>query len=132
MKVWGITPKKKSEKPYDFKIYCFKGEPKYIECIRGSKASDGQASFYTTDWEVLPLSYGYTKDDLVIDRPSNLEEMLNISRKLSEPFKHVRVDLYNLPDGRVLFGELTFSSWSGLRRFNPVKYDRIFGELIRS
>lgn len=45
--------------------------------------------------------------------------------------KHIRVDLYNLPNGRVLFGELTTTTWSGLKAFVPDKYDMILEALVR-
>ena len=56
--------------------------------------------------------------------------MLEICRILSKDFEHVRVDLYNLPDGRVLFGEITFTTWGGLMKWVPEEQDAIFGNLI--
>ena len=77
-----------------------------------------------------PFSYGYPKDLVLAPKPNKLNEMLKLSRILSEEFKHVRVDWYNLPNGRVLFGEMTFSTWSGLAKWEPAEYDIVFGNLI--
>lgn len=115
---------------YDYQFYCFHGEPKYIWCIRGSHKPDCKASFYTKDWEMLPFSYGYPKDETVASRPRHLEDMLKISRILCEPFAHVRVDLYDLPDGRVICGEMTFTTWAGRWPFEPDEWDAIWGKLI--
>ena len=74
--------------------------------------------------------YGYPLDKKLAPRPEKLDEMLEYSRILSKDFKHVRVDWYNLPDGRVLFGEMTFLTWAGFSRFYPDKYDYMFGALV--
>lgn len=119
-----------AESVYDYNIYCFHGEPEYIWCIKGSHRPECQASFYTKDWEMMPFSYGYPKDNILAPKPEKLDEMLELSRKLCKDFKHVRVDWYNLPDGRVLFGEMTFATWAGLRRWEPEEYDTVFGNMI--
>lgn len=119
-----------AETVYDYNIYCFHGKPEYIWCIKGSHRPECQASFYDKDWNMQPFSFGYPKDPVVAPRPDKLEEMLRLSEILCQGFKHIRVDWYSLPDGRVLFGEMTFTSWSGLQRFEPDEYDDIFGKLI--
>ncbi len=116
---------------YDYNIYCFHGEPAYIWCIKGSHKPDCKASFYNKDWEIQPFSYFYPRDPVIAPRPEKLEEMLKYSRILSKDFQHVRVDWYNLPDGRVLFGEMSFSACSGLSFFEPEEYDAFFGSLIK-
>lgn len=115
---------------YDYNVYCFHGEPEYIWCIKGSHKPDCQASFYDKEWKMQPFSYGYPKDNVLAPRPEKLEEMLALSRILCKEFPHVRVDWYILPDGRVLFGEMTFSSWAGFKHFVPEKYDLFFGNMI--
>lgn len=119
-----------AENIYDYNIYCFHGEPVYIWCIKGSHKPDCKASFYDKNWDMQPFSFGYPKDPILAPRPVKLNEMLEFSRILSQDFNHVRVDWYNMPDGRLLFGEMTFSSWSGLSHFEPEEYDNYFGNLI--
>lgn len=118
-----------AENVYDYQFFCFHGEPKYIWCISGSHRVGCRASFYDLDWNMQPFSFGYPKDDQVAPRPSKLEEMIEVSKKLSKGFEHVRVDLYELPEGRVLFGEMTFQTWGGFRRFYPPEYDYIMGKM---
>lgn len=119
-----------AETVYDYNIYCFQGEPEYIWCIKGSHRPECQASFYDKDWNMQEFYFGYPLDPIEAPRPEKLNEMLELSRILCKDFKHVRVDWYNLPDGRVLFGEMTFTSWGGLQKFVPEKWDKIFGDLI--
>ena len=56
--------------------------------------------------------------------------MKSLARKLSSGLPHVRVDFYDI-DGEVYFGEMTFFHWSGMKPFNPVEWDYIFGEHIK-
>ncbi len=115
---------------YEYDIFCFHGEPEYIWCIKGSHKPECQASFYDKNWVMQPFSYGYPKDPIPAPRPDGLEEMLSLSRVLCGEFEHVRIDWNNLPDGRVLFGEMTFSTWSGIQKWEPEEYDEFFGNLI--
>lgn len=119
-----------AENIYDYQFFCFHGEPKFIWCIKGSHRFGCRASFYNLNWEMQPFSFGYPKDDEIVPRPSKLNEMLELSRKLSKGYDHVRVDLYEMPDGRVLFGEMTFQTWAGLRNFYPPMYDRLMGDYL--
>jgi len=111
-------------------FFCFHGEPKYIRYIQGAHTIEGKAGFYSPKWEKLPLGYAYPIDANITLPPKNLNKMIEISRELSAPFKHSRIDFYDLPDGRLLLGEITFSSTSGLIKFEPIEYDLIWGNLI--
>ena len=64
-------------------------------------------------------------------KPVNLEQMIAIARKLSQPFPHVRVDLYNV-NGKIYFGELTFYTSSGYINFEPDNVDFILGNYFNS
>ena len=114
----------------DYDVYCFHGEPKYIHCVRGCHTDSWRGAFYDTEWKRQPFSHGCPEDNEPADRPPQLEKMLELSRKLSEGFDHVRIDWWDLPDGRLLFCEMTFSSWAGFSPFKPDKYDLFFGMLI--
>ena len=54
--------------------------------------------------------------------------MINIVEILAEGFSHVRVDLYNV-DGKIYFGEMTFTSGGGYRLIHPEEYNYIIGDL---
>ena len=62
---------------------------------------------------------------------SQIKELLNISKTLSLGFKHVRVDFYRLNDGTLKFGEMTFTSASGIMNWHPEEYNQFFGNLIK-
>ena len=120
-----------AETVYDYDVFCFRGEPRYIWVISGSHRSNAKASFYDTNWNKLEsVSYGYPYDPDVVPKPDQLEDILEYSKKLCKDFKHCRVDWYVMPEGRILFSEITFATWGGLKHFVPEEWDQKFGQMI--
>lgn len=106
---------------YDYKLCCFDGEPKVIIYIMNRYVdADERIICFDTDWNVLPFNL-FTPleqpDD--IPRPKNLEKMVEVARTLSQGIPFVRVDLYALNDGTIKFGEMTFTTYSGIARGTP-------------
>ena len=56
--------------------------------------------------------------------------MKMLAEKLSQGIPQVRVDFYDI-NGKVYFGELTLSHWSGMTPFEPEEWDYKFGEWIK-
>lgn len=114
----------------DYKIFCFNGEPKFIEVDFG-RFSDHKRNLYTLDWELLDLEIKYPSDpQKVIKRPNHLEKMIEFSRILSKNIPHVRVDLYSI-NNKIYFGELTFYHGSGLEKIEPVEWDKKLGDMLK-
>ena len=67
----------------------------------------------------------------ICPRPANLEKMLDIAphaeAKATLP---MRVDLYSLNDGSIKFGEMTFTTESGISRWHPESANDFMGSLI--
>lgn len=114
----------------EYKFYCFHGQVEYIGYEVASHRPGWSASMYDKNWVRQNFSYATPTSAFSQSKPDNLKEMIRLSETLAEGFKHVRVDLYDLIDGRILFGEMTFSSWGGMKHFVPEKWDEIFGNLI--
>ncbi|MBR0599525.1 ATP-grasp fold amidoligase family protein [Sinanaerobacter chloroacetimidivorans] len=122
--------------PNDYRVLCFNGDPQYI-CVdidsidqNGEKSDFYFRNFYDTDWNFIPLSYGRPfKEDVIIEKPQNLLEMLNVAKKVSKDFIFVRVDLYNF-NGRIVCGELTWTPQGGTGKLEPISYDRILGQKL--
>ena len=112
----------------DYKIYCFNGIPKFIQ-IDVDRFTNHTANYYDVEWNEMDFQYDDENSGRKIEKPKNLEQMLEISKDLSEEFKHVRVDFYEV-DGKLYFGELTFFTASGSGKFNPEKYDEIIGSWL--
>lgn len=100
----------------DYKIHCLNGVPTFFLVTserqsNGDKAMCAKLDIYDMEWmpvQALKLSGKEIPGDGKIPRPRCLEQMVEVAKKLSEDFKFVRVDLYEL-NGKVYFGELTFS-----------------------
>lgn len=118
---------------YDYKIHCFNGEPKLIQVIgeRNLIKHTGKEAFFNTKWENDASMYRTYGTFLKIPKkPEKLNEMLEISKKLSKGFKYVRVDLYYVK-GEIKFGEMTFTPASGIGHFSDKQHDLQLGEWIK-
>ena len=54
--------------------------------------------------------------------------MLDSARRLAKPFPEVRGELYELDDGRIYFGEMTFTSLGGFMNYYTPEYLLLMGE----
>lgn len=120
--------------PADYKIYCCNGKPTYVMvCIGRTKHE--KPKFYYLDTEGH-LQREMTNDglnapaDFHYDKPEGWDKMLYAAEILSAPFPFVRADFY-LENGRVIFGELTFTPAKGLDTGKLSSTDRIIGNLIQ-
>jgi glycosyltransferase involved in cell wall biosynthesis len=114
---------------YDYKVWCFQGRAVFIMFLMNRKEGL-QMSFYDREWNLTPVSYDYPRCEKAIPRPDNLDELLAAAEKLAAGFPHVRVDFYRMDDGRLYFGEMTFTPFSGVCRWEPPEYDRILGDMF--
>lgn len=112
----------------DYKFFCSNGKPQFIQVDIG-RFSSHKRNFYNTSWEKLEWECKVGNYEGNIERPSNLNEMLNIATKLSEDFPFVRVDLYSVNES-VYFGELTFTPGSGVEIYKPYEINKFVGDLI--
>lgn len=115
----------------DYKFFCFNGQVKalFVGTDRQKVGAEVKFDFFDADFNHLPFKQGHENAEITPIRPKNFELMKQLASKLSEGIPQVRVDLYDLGD-RVLFGELTFSHFSGTVAFEPEEWDYKFGEWI--
>lgn len=114
----------------DYKFFCFDGEPKALYIASDRAVDDVKFDFFDMDFKHLDIKQKYPNSSLPIKKPSKFDEMVEISRRLSKGFPHVRVDLYEVND-KVYFGEMTFYHLSGFIPFQPDVWDRTFGDWVR-
>lgn len=120
---------KTSNKLKDYKFFCFKGKPMFIQ-VDVDLLSDHHINFYDMDWNLLPIRCQYPNSNTEVKKPINFDKMKEIAAELSSEFPHVRVDFYEYDD-QLKIGELTFFDGSGFYNFHPDKYDFIFGEQLK-
>lgn len=111
----------------DYKIWCFSGNPFCILVTYGRTSKTVNIALFDLNWTPMPQHIKSTKHvkaqtGEAIPKPACFEEMLMISRKLSEGIPQVRVDLYNI-NNKPVFGELTFST--GFGYFTDAFYQKL-------
>lgn len=115
---------------FDYKFWCFGGKVEFIMFL-SERNKNLCMNNYDINWKLLPFTYGGCKNsEKTIERPKNLDEMVALAEKLSQGFPHVRVDLYLCNDGSIKFGEMTFTSFGGIMRWNDKNVDTWLGSLI--
>lgn len=112
----------------DFRFICFNGKAKFCWIdIKGSNYH--YSNIYDTKWQLQPWELGgLSNTPYEVNKPNNFQEMVSIANKLASEFDHVRVDLYNV-DGKIYFGEMTFTSTGGYRLITPEHYNYAIGNL---
>ena len=115
----------------DYKVHCFNGEPKVVLVCEGRFSDKGMTEdFFDADWTHLDVRRpAHPNDPELIQKPAQLDEMLEISRKLSADIPFLRVDFY-IVQGQLYVGELTFFPASGFQKFEPEEWDFIFGSYL--
>jgi len=121
---------KNTNELFEYMFFCFNGEPKFIMFGSGKMSDKICATMFDTNWNNMHFNYGgESLHDETVPKPENFDKMLEIAKILSKNFKFVRVDLNNI-NGKIYFGEMTFTPASGYMKFNPRKWDRIFGDML--
>jgi hypothetical protein len=114
---------------YDYKFLCFNGVPKYV-WVDIDRFNNHRRNIYDTKWRFIDVKIDCPNDKSVyISKPEKFTEMLQIAKRLSKNFPHVRVDLYYI-NKNIYFSELTFYSINGMARFNPESFNEKLGKLI--
>ena len=101
-------------------------QEKYKNLPAGEETED----FYSVDWEHMNIRRpNHINAKYRLDKPKHLDEMLELSKKLSNNIPFCRTDFYEI-NGRIFFGEITLFPASGWKGFIPDDVEGLFGEWI--
>jgi hypothetical protein len=117
---------KNGRPPTDYKFFAFDGSVLFIH-VDSDRFNNHKRRFYDTDWNPQSFRLVYPLAN-VIEPPENLENMIQIAEILADNHDFLRVDLYELEDGQVRFGELTVAPESGTGLFIPRDLDFKLGQ----
>ena len=85
---------------------------------------------YDVDWNLINEHTGhYELPEKLTPKPNNLSEMLKYAEKISNGFRHVRVDFFN-PDNRLIFGEMTFTGSAGFGKYSSRDFAERMGKYL--
>lgn len=118
--------------PIDYKLYCFNGTPDSVMLCVGRDQGHPRYYFFNRDWKFLP----YNKvdknlpEDFSLPKPKNIDMVFEYAEKLSKKIPFVRADFY-LEDGKVIFGELTFTPSGGFDLDITAKTELFLGEKMK-
>ncbi len=114
----------------DYKFFVFDGKVKALFIATDRRTGDVKFDFFDSEFNHITLYQQHPMSDKQIDKPVCYDEMKTIAEKLSVGIPHVRIDLYEV-NGKVYFGEFTFSHHAGMVPFHPEKWDDIFGAWLK-
>lgn len=117
----------------DYKIWCFSGKPAYIWACYSRSKEGVYVETHDLNWGYHPeksvFTHHYKDGKGIVPKPKCLKKMIDVATILSSGFPQVRVDLYEI-DGKVYFGELTFTSNGGYNDFYTQDFLNELGELV--
>lgn len=115
----------KDAAPDDIKIQCFNGRARVVNVMQ-ERLKDLKAYSFDLDWNLLPYEFAKERGPVLPAPPANLNEMVRLAEVLAAGFEYVSIDLYNV-EGRIYFGEMTFTTADGMGLFNPPSGDELLG-----
>ncbi|MBR1421325.1 MAG: hypothetical protein IJ575_09785 [Selenomonadaceae bacterium] len=113
----------------DYKIHCFNGAPRFVQYISG-RSGGMKMDYFDPTWN--PVAIGrkdHPQNTDPVSKPKNLELMIELAREVSSDFPYVRADFYEI-DGRVYFGELTFTPAAGMFLYDPPEWNLRVGNML--
>lgn len=111
--------------PPDFKFWVFGGRVELLWKDEG-RYLDHKRYMFDRNWLPLPFDFYHRRGAVEPQPPEKLTEMIEFAERLGRGFQFVSVDFYEV-DGRVYFGEMTFSPAGGRGRFFPPEADYTVG-----
>jgi len=113
----------------DYRFFCFSGVPRYIWVDVGSGTRQHKRNIYDLNWNLQNYKVSYPLIEPNLEKPNTLQEMIRLAEKLSQGFSFVRVDFYSIGN-TVYFGEMTFTSQSGIGKWEFEEINNHYGDLI--
>lgn len=95
--------------PYDYKFFCFNGEPRFILYYEERKLNEHVTPnmLFDLNWKPIPNAVRHPVSHEV-PCPRSLGLMTKLATELSQGLRFVRVDFYEI-DGNPIFGEMTLT-----------------------
>lgn len=121
-----LEDEKQKESLYDYKFWCFNGEPKLYTINDGH--GHGDIMYYKMDDSEYNLYNIHNNSKY--KKPNNFNLMVEYSKKLSKLFKFVMVDFYEV-NNKVYLGELTFTPGACVFNYKNPEDNILVGDMLK-
>lgn len=112
----------------EYSLHCFDGKVGFIE-VHTDRFNGYKENYYYPDWSETKFRGKLKNSADYIEKPKELETLINLGEKLAYEFTYVRVD-FNDVDDKLYFGELTFTPANGTNAFYPIECDLEIANMI--
>jgi hypothetical protein len=125
--------------PPDYKIHFFNKKAVFIYVTIG-RENNTYRGVYDLNWN--PLNFSWThldknnnpkyKFDNNLPRPKNLDNIIETAQLIAAKIdsSYVRIDLFNIDQEKIKFGEITFHHMSGFAPITPFHWDLKLGSKL--
>lgn len=114
----------------DYEIFTFSREPKIIQ-VDFDRFKVHKRNLYDIAWNYIEARIQFPNDpSKTIEKSKALQELLDLSKKISKGIAHVRTDFY-LINEKIYFGEMTFYHGAGHEKFLPSELEQYFSDFIQ-
>lgn len=116
--------------PTEYQCWCLNGQPESLLVCRKNFDGSYDSGSFSTDFKQLYDRNNEKSAEGILERPQNLEKILEYSRILSHDFPFVRADFYEV-DGKIYFAELTFTpNGNYLTKYKEEFHERLGKKLV--
>lgn len=112
----------------EYKFMCFNGKVEYIR-VQSERDTALRIDIVDTNWNLQLFTMISPNSDKFHPEPKYFREMLGLVEILCKDFVFVRVDLYET-ENRIYFSEMTFTTGSGIGKFEPPEYNLKLGKML--
>lgn len=118
--------------PKDFKFHCFNREGEVCIFIQVDYQRFGahRRDVFDADWNRTNIRIDIENSEIPAPRPECFDEMIHLAKLTAKQFSYIRVDFYQV-EGRVYFGELTFTPGAGLCHLMPLSAEKEWGSYFK-
>lgn len=118
----------------EYQFLCFNGIPKFCQVI--SNRFDKKLcsnNFYDMNFNFVDIcNLNFPNNPQHRDsKPQKFEDLKQLAKTLSAPFKFVRVDLYLINDSQIYLSEMTFTPGNARIKFRNPDHQLILGKMIQ-